>query len=145
MGRRVLEENDARRQLHAELGHRLDDLENRALSGQVDRVVAFARLDIFEPTESIEVVFFIVVERGLVTEPAERRIRIGVDLEVEGVVVQLAFGLVVHVLSVRCTHLPGPFGNFNSDPASTRICWPVMYRDSSLAKKSARLAMSSGS
>ena len=36
VGRRVLEEDDARRHLHAELGDRLNDFEHRALARQVD-------------------------------------------------------------------------------------------------------------
>src|SRR6202034_2735373 len=45
----------------------------------------------------------------------------------------------------RLAYRPGPFGNLSSEPASTRICWPVMYLASSEARNSTRLEMSTGS
>src|ERR1700683_1955822 len=138
----VLEQDDAVRHLHPAL----DELQHRALTRDVRLPVGTAVLDVLEPAERVEVVLFVVVERRLVTHALPDRVRVVINGEVIGVVIQLALLRFVDTGSFHWHVYPtGPFGNLSSDPASTRICWPVMYRDSSLARKSARLAMSSGS
>src|SRR5277367_4654402 len=142
MCRRVLEEDDARRDLHAAL----DELEDRSLARDVCAPFRTATLDVVESAERVEVVVLVVIEGCLVTQAFPHGVGIGVDLEVVRVVVQLAVGCARHGdRPCRSRQPVGPLGNFSNDPASTRICCPVMYRDSSLARKSARLAMSSGS
>ena len=49
-----------------------------------------AALDVLEAADGEEVVLLVVVERRLVAQPAEHRVRIGVDLDVVRVVVHVA-------------------------------------------------------
>ena len=76
-----------------------DDLEHRTLTRDERLPVDRGSFDILEPAERIEVVLLVVVERGLVPEPLEHRVRIRVDLPVVGV--------VIHV-GLRRGHLPPP-------------------------------------
>ena len=49
-----------------------------------------AALDVFEAADREEVVLLVVVERRLLAQPPEHRVGIGVDLDVVGVVVDVA-------------------------------------------------------
>ena len=51
-----------------------------------------AAFDVFEAAQGIEVVPLVVVERLLVAQPLPHRVGVGVDLEVERVVVEIRFG-----------------------------------------------------
>ncbi len=51
-----------------------------------------AALDVVEPAQGVEVVALVVVERPLVPEPPPDRVRVGVDLEVVRVVVDVGLG-----------------------------------------------------
>ena len=84
--RRVLEDDDARRHLDV----RLDDLEDRAAPGDERVPVDGAALDVLVAAQRVEVVRLVVVERRLLPEAAERRVRVGVDRRVVRVVVQVA-------------------------------------------------------
>ena len=86
--RRVLEDEQAWRQLRA----RLDDLEDRALGRAVRLPLPEAALHILVATHRVEVVLLVVIERRLVAQPLPHRVRIGVDPEVVGVVVELRRG-----------------------------------------------------
>ena len=48
-----------------------------------------APLDVVVAADRVEVVLLVVVERRLVPQPAEHRVRVGVDLDVVRVVLQL--------------------------------------------------------
>ena len=127
VGGRVLEQDDPRRDLHPAL----DELEDRPPTRDVGGPVRTAASDIVEPAQRVEVVLLVVVERRLVTHPLPHRIRVGVDVEVVRVVIDLVFRRRGgHAHRPFCAdardQLAGPFGNFSSDPASTRICCPVM-------------------
>src|SRR5262249_17394742 len=82
---RVFEDERARRHLDV----RLDDLEDPAAAGDVAPGVDEALLDVVEAADRVEVELLVVVERRLVTHPLPRGIRIGVDLDVVRVVVEL--------------------------------------------------------
>ena len=86
VGRRVLEDDDAGR--HLDVG--LDQLEDPAASGDERVAVDRRALDVLVAAERVEVVRLVVVERRLLAEPAERRVRIGVDVDVVRVVVHVA-------------------------------------------------------
>ena len=51
-----------------------------------------AALDVVEAADGVEVVRLVVVERRLLPQAPEDRVRVGVDVEVVGVVVDVAFG-----------------------------------------------------
>ena len=55
--------------------------------GDVGVTVDQPALDVVVAAERVEVVLLVVVERRLVAEPAEHRVRVGVDLDVVRVVV----------------------------------------------------------
>ena len=82
---RVLEDDHARRHLHV----RLDQLEDRSAAGDEGLPVDQAPLDVVEPAQRDESVALVGVERPLVAKPLPDRVRIGVDLEVVGVVVHV--------------------------------------------------------
>ena len=84
---RVLEDDGAGRQLHAAL----DQLEHGALARDVGLPVQRAAVDVLEAADGVEVVALVVVERPFVAEPLPHRIRVRVDLEVVGVVVDVGF------------------------------------------------------
>src|SRR4029079_18387873 len=88
-----LERDDARRDL--EVGP--DQLEDRPAAGLERLPVEEARLDVVEAAEGEEVVLLVVVEGRFVTEPTPDRIRVGIDLEVVGVVVDGALARDGHV------------------------------------------------
>ncbi len=67
----------------------LDDLEHRAPGRAVGAPIDRCPLDVFEPAQGVEVVALVVVERPLVAQPLPHRVRIRVDLEVVGVVVDV--------------------------------------------------------
>ena len=83
--RRVLEEDESRRELDA----RLDELEDAALARRVGGRIDQARLDVVEARQREEVVVLVVVERRLVAQALPGRIRVVVDLDVVRVVVRL--------------------------------------------------------
>ena len=91
--RRVLEDDRPGRDLHAAL----DELEDRSLGRAVGAPVDQGPLDVVEAAQREEVVALVVVERPLVPEPLEHRVRVGVDLEVERVVVQVASSVARHL------------------------------------------------
>ena len=68
----------------------LDQLEDRALARPVRLPVDERPLDVVEAAQRVEVVLLVVVERRLVAQPLPDRVRIGVDLEVVRVVVEVA-------------------------------------------------------
>ena len=88
--RRILEQDVSRRQFDPVLDDGLDDLEQHALGRAVRLPVGQPLLDIVEPTQRVEVVLVVVVERGLFPQPPPDRIGIVVDLEVVRVVVQIS-------------------------------------------------------
>jgi hypothetical protein len=84
----ILEDEHARR--HVDVG--LDQLEERALGGGVGAGVEEAPLHVVEPAEREEPVLVVAVEGVLVPQPAPHRVRVGIDLEVVRVVVDLGSG-----------------------------------------------------
>ena len=85
MGRGVLEDEDARRHLDT----RLDQLEDRPPPRDVGRGVEQAALHVLEAAEGVEVVRLVVIEGRLFAQPAEHRVRVGVDADVVGVEVDV--------------------------------------------------------
>ena len=88
VGRRVLEDQGAGRQLDV----RLDDLEDAAPAGDEALGVDEAAFDVVVAADRVEVVSLVVVERRLVPQPLEHRIRISVDVEVVRVVIDVRHG-----------------------------------------------------
>src|SRR5579875_136466 len=84
--RRVLGQDGTRRDLDV----RLDELEDRPLARSVGLPLQQAPLDVVVAAEGEEVVLFVVIQRRLVPQPAPDRVGVGVDLEVVGVVVDVA-------------------------------------------------------
>ena len=84
--RRVLEDEHPRG--HLDVGP--DELDDAAPPGDEGLVVEVAALDVGEPADRVEVVGLVVVERRLLPQPAEDRVRVGVDVHVVGVVVHIA-------------------------------------------------------
>src|SRR5262245_8950174 len=82
---RVLEDDRAGRYLEVAL----DQLEHRAAPGDVRLPVDRRALDVVEAAQREEVVALVVIEGLLVAEPLPDRIRVGVDLEVVRVVVEI--------------------------------------------------------
>jgi hypothetical protein len=99
VARRILHEDQPGRQRDAGL----DDLEGRPTPGAVDVPVDHCPLNIVEPTQRVELVFRVVVERHLVAHPAPDLVGVLVDLDVERVVVDV-------VLAWHCVHLGEPAG-----------------------------------
>ena len=95
--RRVLEDEDARRHLHV----RLDQFEDAAASGDIGRRVDETALHVVEAAHREEVVRLVVVERRFFAQPPEHRVRIRVDVDVVGV--------VVDVRRLGRRHEPSPF------------------------------------
>ena len=91
--RRVLEQDDPRRDLHPAL----DQLEDRSLPRDVGAPVGAAALHVVEPAQRVEVVLLVVIQRRLVAQALPHGVRIGIDVEVVRVVVQLALRQVDHV------------------------------------------------
>ncbi len=83
---RVLEQDDARRQL--EVG--LDELEDRALAREVGLPLDEGLLDVVEAAQRVELVLLVPVEGGLVPHALPDRVGVGVDLGVVRVVVDVA-------------------------------------------------------
>ena len=81
----VLEDEHAGGQLDV----RLDDLEDRPLGRAIGRPVEETAFDVVVAAEGEEVVLLVVVEGRLVAHPLPDRVRIGVDVEVIGVVVDI--------------------------------------------------------
>ena len=67
--------------------------------------VEIAALDVCEPADRVEVVGLVVVERRLLPQPAEDRVRVGVDVHVVGVVVHVAGALGRHSAPPLCFHV----------------------------------------
>src|SRR5687768_6074350 len=86
VGGRVLEDDDAGR--HVDAG--LDDLEHPAAARDEGRAVDEAPLDVVVAAHRVEVVAIVVVQRRLLPEATERRVRVAVDLDVVRVVVDVA-------------------------------------------------------
>src|SRR5580704_4194320 len=82
---RILEEDRTRRDLYI----RLDELENRAATGDVSLPVEHGRVDIVPPAQCEKFVFLVPVQRGLVAQSLPHRVRVGIDVEVVRVVVDL--------------------------------------------------------
>ncbi len=78
VGRGVLENHDPRRHLHA----RLDDLQHAAPTRDECFALLQPTLDVRETTHRVEVMVLVVVERRLFTQALERWVRVGVDLDV---------------------------------------------------------------
>ena len=78
VGRGVLEDEDAR----GHLDPRLDQLEDGAPSRDVGRGVEQAPLHVLEAAQGVEVVRLVVIEGRLLAQPAEHRVRVGVDADV---------------------------------------------------------------
>ena len=76
------------RDLHAAL----DELEDRALGRAVGPPVDQGPLDVVEAAQRVEVVALVVVERRSSRSRLQHRVRVGVDLEVVRVVVQVGTG-----------------------------------------------------
>ena len=74
-----------------------DQLEDRPAAGLERLPVEEPALDVVEPAEGEEVVLLVVVEGRFVAEPTPDRVRVGVDLEVVGVVVDGALARDGHV------------------------------------------------
>ena len=102
---RVLEDDRPRRDLHAAL----DELEDRALGRAVGAPVDEAPLDVLEAAQRVEVVALVVVEGLLVAQAPPHRVRVGVDVEVERVVVDVGLRR-----RHRCL------------PLTSRVAWPVV-------------------
>ena len=83
--RRVLEQDDARRELHAGL----DDVEDVAAGVGEDLPVDERLLDVGVPRQRPEVVALVVVRRRLLAEALVGGVRVGVDVDVVGVEVGL--------------------------------------------------------
>ena len=81
--RRVLEEDGPGRDLHSGL----DDLEDRASSRDVGLPVEHGRVDVLPATQREELVLLVPIQRRLVAQPLPHRVRVRVDGEVVGVVV----------------------------------------------------------
>ena len=79
----VLEDEDARR--HRDV--RLDEFEDAAASGDVRRRVDKTAFHVLVAAHGIEVVRLVVVERCLLAQALEHRVRVGVDVDVVRVVV----------------------------------------------------------
>jgi hypothetical protein len=65
----------------------VDELEHRALAGDVGGPVDRATLDVLEAAQGEEVVAVVVIERPLVAQSLPDRVRIRIDVEVVRVVV----------------------------------------------------------
>ncbi len=87
VGGGILEDDGPGRQVHVGL----DDLQQRALRGDVRLPLLRAGVDVLEAAQRIEVVPLVVVDRLLVPQPSPYRVRVGVDLEVVRVVVDVGF------------------------------------------------------
>src|ERR1700722_8928632 len=85
---RILEDDGPGRDLHVAL----DQLEQRPLGRAVRSPVPQAALDVTKATQGVEVVALVVVHGTIAAKPPPYRVRIGVDLEVEGVVVDVRIG-----------------------------------------------------
>jgi hypothetical protein len=94
--RRVLEDQSARRDFHA----RLDDLEHRTARGAERLVVVQRGVDVVVPAERVEAMPLVEIERGIVADPAKHRIRIGVEFDLVGVVIDVVTGADRHRFSV---------------------------------------------
>ena len=86
--RRILEDQRARRLL--DVG--LDELEHVALAVDEGVLVLQRPLDVVVPAQGVEVVALVVVERRFLAQPPEHRIRVGRDLDVVGVEVEIRSG-----------------------------------------------------
>ena len=84
--RRIFEDEHARRKGDV----RLDQLDDGASPGDVDLPIAQPTLDVLEAADGVEVVRLVVVERRLLAQPAEHRVRIDVDLDGVRIVVDVA-------------------------------------------------------
>ena len=91
--RRVLEEDGPRRDL--DVG--LDDLEHRAAPRDVGLPVEHGGVDVVPAAQREELVLLVAVQRRLVAQPLPDRVRVGVDLEVVRVVVDLGLAGDGHV------------------------------------------------
>ncbi len=78
----------------------LDQLEDRASARPVRLPVDQRALDVLEAAQREEVVLLVVVERRFVPQPLPDRMRIGVDLEVVRVVVDVALAPQRHAATV---------------------------------------------
>ena len=106
---RILEQERARGNLEA----RLDQLEDPASRRAVRVAVDEAALDVLVAAHGVEVVRLVVVERRLLAEAAEHRVRIGVDRDVVGVVVDVGLvdrGHAAAPLDVLTRSSPDPIG-----------------------------------
>src|SRR5262249_35770905 len=83
--RRILEDHHAGRELHVVA----DQLEQRAPGGAVAPPLGESRCHVLVATQGPELVRVVAIERRLVPHPPPDRMRIGVDLEVVRVVVDL--------------------------------------------------------
>jgi hypothetical protein len=82
---RVLEQEDPGR----ELDPGLDELDDRTAGRGELLPVHEGPLEVLVAAEGVEVVLLVVVERGLVPQTLPRRVGIGVDHHVVGVVLEL--------------------------------------------------------
>ena len=96
---RILEDEHTGR--HLDVGP--DQLEDAAPARDVGLRVEKATLDIVEPADGVEVVGLVVVERRLLPQPAEDRVRIGVDFDVVRVVVDVTGARDRHAMPPRCS------------------------------------------
>ena len=72
------------------LGLRLDPLEDVPVGRAERLVIEKASLHVIKTAEGVEIVILVVIQRCLVTHTPEHRVRIGEDVDVVGVVVDVA-------------------------------------------------------
>ncbi len=94
---RVLEDQDARRHLHA----RPDQLEDGATRGAEGLVVHQGFVDIGEAADRVEVVLRVVVQRLLFTQTREHGVGVGVELDVVRVEVDFILRTGCHGVASR--------------------------------------------
>src|ERR1700726_4213496 len=85
MNRRILKEDDSGGNLEA--AH--DDFNRGAAARPVGVEVHQLAGDVLVAAQRVELVFVVVIQRRLVAQPLPDRVRIVVDAEIEGVVVNL--------------------------------------------------------
>ena len=89
----VLPQDDTTREAHP----RLDDLEDVAVRRRERLPVDQGRLDVDVARQRPHVVALVVVDGRVVAQPLERRVRVGIDLDVVRVVVDVAVADDRHV------------------------------------------------
>src|SRR5207344_2822836 len=104
---RVLEQEDPGR----ELDPGLDDLDDRPLGGGERLPGDEGALDVLVAAEGVEAVLLVAVEGRLVAQPLPHRVRVLVDEDVVGVVLQVGHGcssVVTGSVSSRSTSTTSP-------------------------------------